>query len=323
MIDGPAQRAFGQAKLATLPRVCRECEVLDMCNGECPKNRFVRTPDGEPGGNYLCPGYRRVLQPLPAVRRRRRGGMAEPGAMSEPRRTAAPERLHPRGFKPKWLTAQDVLDSLGWRKAIVEAAPWLLERRYLFYWYDLRHIAAARPAAVPLSLERAGESNLSDFMALRPGYYTRELLEKRLARGHAGFLGRSRGRPVFSRWVFLDRVYLPYLGRTLVLPEGDSYTDETYVAPPFRGLRIFSGSVFSTQTALRELGLVRAFSAIASWNAAPLKDAPRAGGIPFGACRIIRRVRRRVVSWKGEIRAAGDGTISFLEPHDQSGFSTT
>lgn len=61
MIDGPAQRAFGQAKLATLPRFCRECEVLDMCHGECPKNRFVRTPDGEPGGNYLCSGYRRFF----------------------------------------------------------------------------------------------------------------------------------------------------------------------------------------------------------------------------------------------------------------------
>jgi uncharacterized protein len=61
MIDGPAQRDFGRAKLSALPRVCRECEVREMCNGECPKNRFLRTPDGEPGGNYLCPGYRKFF----------------------------------------------------------------------------------------------------------------------------------------------------------------------------------------------------------------------------------------------------------------------
>jgi len=61
MLESPAQRAFGRVKWETLPRCCRECEVLDMCNGECPKNRFVQTPDGEPGLNYLCAGYKRFF----------------------------------------------------------------------------------------------------------------------------------------------------------------------------------------------------------------------------------------------------------------------
>ncbi|HPG42158.1 MAG TPA: anaerobic sulfatase maturase [bacterium] len=61
LLDHPAQRAFGQAKLSTLPRYCRECTVRDMCNGECPKNRFITTPDGEPGLNYLCAGYKQFF----------------------------------------------------------------------------------------------------------------------------------------------------------------------------------------------------------------------------------------------------------------------
>jgi uncharacterized protein len=61
LLESPAQRGFGEAKLEDLPRYCRMCEVRDMCNGECPKNRFTETPDGEPGLNYLCEGYRRFF----------------------------------------------------------------------------------------------------------------------------------------------------------------------------------------------------------------------------------------------------------------------
>ena len=58
IIASDKQRKFGQDKRDTLPRYCRQCDFLFACNGECPKNRFVETPDGEPGLNYLCPAYK-------------------------------------------------------------------------------------------------------------------------------------------------------------------------------------------------------------------------------------------------------------------------
>ena len=61
LVESPAQDAFGRAKQDTLPRYCRECDVLDMCNGGCPKDRIIATPDGEPGLNYLCAGYTRFF----------------------------------------------------------------------------------------------------------------------------------------------------------------------------------------------------------------------------------------------------------------------
>lgn len=57
-LDSERQKVFGRKKSDTLPNYCRECDFLDMCNGECPKNRFILTPDGEPGQNYLCTGYK-------------------------------------------------------------------------------------------------------------------------------------------------------------------------------------------------------------------------------------------------------------------------
>lgn len=61
MAFSPRQVKFGYDKSDTLPKYCRECPSLKDCWGECPKNRFVRTPDGEPGLNYLCPGLRRFF----------------------------------------------------------------------------------------------------------------------------------------------------------------------------------------------------------------------------------------------------------------------
>jgi uncharacterized protein len=61
LLDSPVQWAFGMAKEKTLPHYCQFCEVRLICNGGCPKDRFIVTPDGEPGLNYLCVGFRRFF----------------------------------------------------------------------------------------------------------------------------------------------------------------------------------------------------------------------------------------------------------------------
>jgi uncharacterized protein len=61
LAQSPDQVRFGQAKRDALPRYCMECQVRFACNGECPKHRFIQTPQGEPGLNYLCSGYRRFF----------------------------------------------------------------------------------------------------------------------------------------------------------------------------------------------------------------------------------------------------------------------
>jgi serine-type anaerobic sulfatase-maturating enzyme len=61
MVHSPAQMKFGGDKFDLLPQFCRKCEVRFACNGECPKHRFIKTPDGEDGLNYLCAAYKKFF----------------------------------------------------------------------------------------------------------------------------------------------------------------------------------------------------------------------------------------------------------------------
>ena len=61
MMYSERQRRFGRAKADSLPTQCRECQWLNACHGECTRNRFIHTANGEPGLNYLCEGYRQYF----------------------------------------------------------------------------------------------------------------------------------------------------------------------------------------------------------------------------------------------------------------------
>ncbi len=58
LVGSKRQHDFGMDKRDLLPQYCRDCDVRFACHGECPKNRFIETPDGEPGLNYLCAGFK-------------------------------------------------------------------------------------------------------------------------------------------------------------------------------------------------------------------------------------------------------------------------
>lgn len=58
MHESERQERFGMDKKDRLPEYCLKCDFLSVCNGGCPKDRIVETPDGEPGLNYLCQGYK-------------------------------------------------------------------------------------------------------------------------------------------------------------------------------------------------------------------------------------------------------------------------
>ena len=62
MVESSVASGFGPHKERTLPRCCRECEVLEACWGGCPKHRFTVSADGEAGLHYLCAGYKKFFR---------------------------------------------------------------------------------------------------------------------------------------------------------------------------------------------------------------------------------------------------------------------
>jgi uncharacterized protein len=97
LVDSPEQQAFGSAKSATLPRYCRECPVRFACHGECPKHRFLKTPAGEPGLNYLCAGYKKFFTHIDAPMKTMAALLdlqrAPSGIMQMPRSTWLPSSI--------------------------------------------------------------------------------------------------------------------------------------------------------------------------------------------------------------------------------------
>ncbi len=62
VLSNPALERFGRLKRDSLPRSCRECDVLAWCHGGCPKDRIATSAAGEPGLNYLCPAFQRFFR---------------------------------------------------------------------------------------------------------------------------------------------------------------------------------------------------------------------------------------------------------------------
>lgn len=117
LVASDQQRQFGQAKADTLPAYCQNCEVRFACNGGCPKNRFLETPDGEPGLNYLCAGYKafftHIDRPMSLMAQLLKQGryadevmalMANQAGGTEPQKPKSPNRRKPVGFQPREVT---------------------------------------------------------------------------------------------------------------------------------------------------------------------------------------------------------------------------
>ncbi len=88
-----AQESFGKMKEGMLPERCRRCEYEFACFGECPKNRFIKSSDGEVGMNYLCSGWKKFFSHIDTPMQRIVRGLGE--SVIKETRTLAKEHWAP------------------------------------------------------------------------------------------------------------------------------------------------------------------------------------------------------------------------------------
>ncbi len=69
LVASQQQLKFGLDKRDTLPQFCLDCDVRFACHGGCPKDRFITTPAGDSGLNYLCPGFKEFFHHVDAPMR--------------------------------------------------------------------------------------------------------------------------------------------------------------------------------------------------------------------------------------------------------------
>jgi uncharacterized protein len=92
LVFQPRQVKFGYAKSESLPAYCRKCEFLTDCWAECPKNRLLRTPDGETGLNYLCRGLQRFYRHAVPTAARMAAELNRTPHVPRPRLASSPQR---------------------------------------------------------------------------------------------------------------------------------------------------------------------------------------------------------------------------------------
>lgn len=232
------------------------------------------------------------------------------GVLKRGRRARSYE-TYPGGLRNRLRSAAEVAGYLGAWKFATCALPWSFNRDYYVFFQDLERIAPVPAPSVACDIRPAESKDIPAIMALRKGYYSRALLEKRFADGHMAFLGRTGERPVYCHWALVGSFEVPYLHGRLVLGPGDAFTDEIFVHPRFRRAGIYSYGSGLIRTALRAKGFRRLYSAVASWNEVPKTIMLRSGMSEIAKLRCRNIPGFVKVRWSGQVDVHDDGSFAF------------
>ena len=135
---------------------------------------------------------------------------------------------------------------------------------------DLRLPLPELPARESLRWTGFAEAQIDRVLAINPALSEAEI-RRRLKEGQECLLCWIGESLVHYRWDATGSPYLPYLGKTLRLSQGDINATDAFTHPAFRGRGIQTVSSIMALHRARDLGLSRFITIAAWWNAPALR----------------------------------------------------
>ncbi|HEX6574688.1 MAG TPA: hypothetical protein VF042_06915 [Gemmatimonadaceae bacterium] len=167
-------------------------------------------------------------------------------------------------------------------------------RRMLFLSYQLEGIRIpAYNAAIDARFSILRADEVDAYMAFKPRAIKRET-ERRISRGDRCFISWIDGRIVDACWTATGNIYVPYMNRTLHVPEGDVYSYDSYTLPEYRGRGLYMARNSFTAITTQSEGFRRSIALVAYENYSAWLILTRSGLKTLGAYHYLRTPMRGI-----------------------------
>jgi ribosomal protein S18 acetylase RimI-like enzyme len=139
---------------------------------------------------------------------------------------------------------------------------------------------------LPVTIQRLTEKDLSAYSRFRPDQCM-NVIRARLTRGDQFFAAWNEGHIVHAVWVSIERVYVPYLRRDLILQPGDVYLYDSFTSPAYRGYDLAAARSVHMMHHYQQEGYRRMVCLIAVENESGLRAVQKLGYQSVGLCSCL------------------------------------
>ncbi|MBI4525201.1 MAG: hypothetical protein HY695_15465 [Deltaproteobacteria bacterium] len=166
--------------------------------------------------------------------------------------------------------------AVGTVRLTLTVPAWLLRKKYLVLVKDLQSPVPPLPVDRKMNWTLLTESVLPQALSINPALTEHEI-RRRWSEGQNCHLCWIEGQIAHYRWDTSRPAYLPYLGKTFDVHEGDLLITEAYTHGKFRNLGIHTISSLLAMHQAKNTGFTRVIGLAACWNSPALRAMRKAG----------------------------------------------